>query len=106
MKKVESSIFLQYFKEAATSILTERYEQIAAQRYGLNHRKPSTLQEVGKSFGVSRERIRQLVDKSIRKIWRKGRRQLKNNETDKPCARFLLYLDDDILQHDSSKKLK
>ena len=37
-------------------------------RYGMHGGKPQTLEEVGKVFGVTRERIRQLENKAIRKL--------------------------------------
>src|SRR5438046_4631035 len=41
-------------------VLDKREKKIIAQRFGLNGGKPKTLEDVGKDFGVTRERIRQL----------------------------------------------
>ena len=37
-------------------------------RFGLDGQKPMTLEEVGREFGVTRERIRQIESKALRKL--------------------------------------
>lgn len=48
--------------------LTEREQQVLAYRFGLNDGYPRTLEEVGKEFSVTRERIRQIEAKALRKL--------------------------------------
>ena len=48
--------------------LTERERQVIDLRFGLSQRYPLTLEEVGKHFSVTRERIRQIEAKALRKL--------------------------------------
>ena len=47
---------------------TEREQKVILLRFGLEDGKPRTLEEVGKVFGITRERIRQIEAKSLRKL--------------------------------------
>ncbi len=48
--------------------LTEREEKVLRLRFGLEDGRPRTLEEVGKEFNVTRERIRQIEAKALRKL--------------------------------------
>ena len=53
--------------------LTEREQQILKMRFGLDDGISHTLEEVGKAFGVTRERIRQIEAKALEKIREHGK---------------------------------
>ena len=48
--------------------LTEREKIVLTLRYGLNNNKPVTLEEIGKKYHVSRERVRQIEARAFQKI--------------------------------------
>jgi RNA polymerase primary sigma factor len=48
--------------------LTERERRVLELRYGLSDGQPRTLEEVGRAFGVTRERVRQIEVKALRKL--------------------------------------
>ena len=48
--------------------LTPREAKVLQLRYGLEDNRPHTLEEVGKEFNVTRERIRQIEAKALRKL--------------------------------------
>ena len=50
------------------SSLTPREERVLRMRFGLIDGKSHTLEEVGKEFDVTRERIRQIESKALRKL--------------------------------------
>ena len=50
------------------SSLTPREEKVIRMRYGFDDNQPKTLEEVGLEFGVTRERIRQIESKAIRRL--------------------------------------
>ena len=53
---------------AVLNTLTPREEMVIRLRYGLDDAHPRTLEDVGKEFGVTRERIRQIEAKALRKL--------------------------------------
>jgi RNA polymerase primary sigma factor len=52
----------------ALGMLGERERRVLELRYGLNGEAPSTLDEVGRTFNVTRERIRQIENQSLKKL--------------------------------------
>ena len=53
--------------------LTEREKGVLALRFGMDDGTPRTLEEVGKHFGVTRERIRQIEGKALKKLKKQAR---------------------------------
>ena len=62
------------------AVLDERERRIIDERFGLTGKKPLTLEEVGREFGVTRERIRQLQNSALTKM----RRALRKKEKPMP----------------------
>lgn len=56
--------------EVMASVLNEREKEVLALRYGLANQEPCTLEEVGRLFNLSRERVRQIQSKAMRKLRR------------------------------------
>ena len=54
--------------QRALSMLPQRDREVLELRYGLNGRKPMTLEEVGDAFGVTRERIRQIENNTLKRL--------------------------------------
>ncbi len=67
---VESAAFLllRQHLEAVLSTLGERERKVVQLRYGLDDGRPRTLEEIGRIFGVTRERIRQIESKTLNKL--------------------------------------
>lgn len=55
--------------------LTDREAKVLRMRFGLDGKNPMTLEEVGREFGVTRERIRQIEAKALRKLKHPSRRK-------------------------------
>ena len=62
------------------SVLDDRERRIIDERFGLTGKTPMTLEEVGREFGVTRERIRQLQNSALTKM----RRALRKKEKPMP----------------------
>ena len=60
---------------SALDELSDREKQVVRLRFGLDGDQPQTLEEVGKQFGVTRERIRQIESKTLAKLRHPHRRQ-------------------------------
>ena len=63
-----SSTMLKETLIGVLSTLTPREEKVLRLRYGVDDGRPRTLEEVGKEFNVTRERIRQIEAKALRKL--------------------------------------
>ena len=69
------SVMLREHIDALLGDLKERERQVIVLRFGLEDGHPRTLEEVGKEFNVTRERIRQIEAKALRKLRNPVRRK-------------------------------
>ena len=69
-------ILLQDQLEEILGTLSEREQRIIQLRFGLTDGHPRTLEEVGREFGVTRERIRQIESKTLAKLRHPSRAQM------------------------------
>jgi RNA polymerase primary sigma factor len=67
---ISESAMRQEVSEVLDTVLTEREKDVICLRYGLSSSKPCTLEEVGSAFSLSRERVRQIQSKAMRKLRR------------------------------------
>lgn len=63
-----SFILLKEQLDDVLDTLTDREKRVLELRFGIEDGRPRTLEEVGKEFGVTRERIRQIEAKALRKL--------------------------------------
>ncbi len=68
----------------ALDTLPERERQVLEMRFGLTGDQPRTLEEVGRAFGVTRERIRQIENNTLRKLKQLPEAQRLNGSHDSP----------------------
>ena len=54
--------------EQALSDLRERESKILRLYFGLDHEEPMTLEQIGATLGITRERVRQIRDRALRKL--------------------------------------
>ena len=76
--EVEQNNLREKIDEVLTD-LSDQEQQVLRMRFGLDDDTPKTLEEIGKVFGVTRERIRQIEAKAIRKLIHPSRLKLLKN---------------------------
>ncbi len=69
-EKINESMLHQELVSVLRDVLSEREREVIILRYGLNSSRAHTLEEVGKIFDLSRERVRQIQTKAMRKLRR------------------------------------
>ncbi len=69
-EKMSEAMMRQEIIDVLNDVLTEREKDVIALRYGLSTSQPYTLEEVGGMFNLSRERVRQIQSKAMRKLRR------------------------------------
>lgn len=68
--------------EAALSTLDEREARILRQYFGLGHRSPRSLEEIGSEMGITRERVRQIKEKALTRLRHASRARILETFTD------------------------
>ena len=68
--KMNENMMRQEIWEVLGDVLTPREKDVISLRYGLTSNEPCTLEEVGNMFNLSRERVRQIQSKAMRKLRR------------------------------------
>ena len=88
---VADALYLRDFKSAVfdKSPLTEREKLVLKYRFGIDMSRRYTLEEIGKMMGVTRERVRQIETKAIRRL--RGNREIRsfNPENDEPGIKLI-----------------
>jgi RNA polymerase primary sigma factor len=69
-QQMSETMMRQEIWEVLGEVLTEREKDVISLRYGLTSSEPYTLEEVGGLFNLSRERVRQIQSKAMRKLRR------------------------------------
>lgn len=66
---------LRRYLEEALGTLKDREQQVLRMRFGLDGGRPRTLEEVGKCYGITRERIRQIESKALRVLRHRAKKR-------------------------------
>ena len=77
----EDTVFLSELKKKVTDILgslTPREERVLRKRFGIGLKRDYTLEEVGKELSVTRDRIRQIEARALRKLRHPSRNAYRN----------------------------
>jgi RNA polymerase primary sigma factor len=69
-EQMSETMMRQEIWDVLSDVLTEREKDVISLRYGLASNEPYTLEEVGGMFNLSRERVRQIQSKAMRKLRR------------------------------------
>ncbi|MCB0046495.1 MAG: hypothetical protein KDD92_13815 [Caldilineaceae bacterium] len=84
--------FLTLWQATLEQSLDERASRILDQRYCFSEGKVNTLQSIGDVEQISRERVRQIIVKSLRKIVGKANRAINNQQINTPEAALVSYV--------------
>lgn len=66
------NVYIKETVQKSLSILKDREKDVIIRRYGLNGEAPMTLEDIGKIYGITRERVRQIESKAMRKLGSKS----------------------------------
>lgn len=77
---------------AAEEALTDRQRLVLDMRLGLSSGEPQTLEQVGSRVGVTRERIRQILEQCVRRIRARASAQVRRQQLDGACLALVSRL--------------
>lgn len=80
--------YRQLFEIIKGDVLEERDARIVEMRFGLQYGKTHTLDEVGRRLGVSRERIRQIESRALRRLAARINRDIHDQQMGRPAENF------------------
>ena len=88
----EDAEFIALLDGAIVATLVPREVEIFRLRFGLTGGVSLTWKEVGQEIGVSGERVRQILNRSLRRLRGAGNRQIKLGHPESPAGKLLSYL--------------
>lgn len=71
--KVANDSFVDFLMKEVVDVLTDKEFYVISHRYGFNNKEPETLEVIGQAFDVSRERIRQIEARAMKKLEKRFR---------------------------------
>ncbi len=81
-KSVEPGVFVSALRSILQSI-PKRSQDILEARFGITHHKPKTLEEIGKEYGITRERVRQIICSALHALVRHHESQASGGSIEK-----------------------
>lgn len=69
LKKQDTGLFIHALRSILQSV-PERSQAILEARFGISHHQPKTLEEIGKEYGITRERVRQIICSALHALVR------------------------------------
>lgn len=99
---ISEMLYEQLEKALLAVTRTDREFTMIAYRFGIFDKKWRTLQETGDIFNLSRERVRQIEEKVVRRMKASGNQQLRLKNKDHPCMTILSFFRAWVKPGDSS----
>ena len=91
---VEQNSFVEQLNSVLDT-LSEREAGVISRRFGVNYEGPMTLEEIGKVYGVTRERIRQIESKCVTKLRHPSRSQVLKDYLDGFDIELVQFVEDE-----------
>ncbi|EKE21863.1 MAG: sigma-70 region 4 protein [uncultured bacterium] len=73
VKKNKDSLFFKEVVDSITKDINDRAVAMIADRFGFGKKDPKTLGEIGETYGITRERVRQIIKEAIHKVKHKSK---------------------------------